>query len=68
MLLDACAKCVGALGANQGVRVFAVWQKQKACSAAILQIWQRRFECAPGGLAAGRVAIEAEQYARHYAK
>ncbi len=68
VLLDAGAKGVGALGADQGVRIFAVRQEQEACAAPVLQVRQCCLQCAPGGLAAGGVAVEAEQHAGNDAK
>ncbi len=68
MLINARAESVGAFGAHQGVRVFAFRQKQKARTAPILQARQRGFECAPGGVTASLVTVEAEQYAGHHAK
>jgi len=53
---------------DQGVRVFAFGQEQEACAAPVLQARQRGFEGAPGSVAAGLVAVEAEQHAGHYAE
>jgi len=64
VLIDARLECVGAFGANQGVRVFAFGQKQEPRATTVLQTRQRRFQCAPRGVAAGLVAVEAEQYVR----
>ena len=68
LLLDSSPEGVGAFAAHQAIRVFAFRQKQKTRAAAVLQVWQRRFQGAPGGLAAGCVTVEAEQYAGYDTK
>ena len=68
VLVDAGAEGIGALAAYQGVRVFAFGQEQEARAAAVLQVGQGGFQGAPGRLAPGGVAVEAEQHAGHQAE
>ena len=49
-----------AVGADVAVGVVRFGQKQKMQRFVVFQLWQCVFEGAPGGFAAGPVAIEAE--------
>lgn len=68
MLVDTGHEGVGTFGAHQAVRVFAFGQEQEARATAVLQVRQCRFQCAPGGLAPGLVAVKTEQHAGHHAE
>ncbi|MNQ81694.1 hypothetical protein D3C85_967270 [compost metagenome] len=68
VLVDPCAKGVGAFGADQSVRVLAFGQEQKACATTVLQARKCRLQRPPCRIAAGLVAVEAEQHAGHDAK
>ena len=64
----AATEGVGAFLADHAVRVLSVWQEQKAHVAAIFQYRQGGVQGAPGCLAAGAVAVEAEHHAVNQAK
>ncbi|RMN26745.1 hypothetical protein ALQ66_05578 [Pseudomonas savastanoi pv. glycinea] len=65
MLIDARLERVGAFGAHQSVRVFALGKKQKARPTPVLQVRQGGFQCPPRGIAPGLIAVEAEQHVGH---
>lgn len=68
VLVDAGHESVGAFGADQAIRVFALGQEQEARPAPILQAGQCGLQGAPGSLATSLVTVEAEQDTRHHAK
>ncbi len=51
--------------ADLRVGIFAFGQEQESCAASIFKQWQRLLQCAPGGFAAGVVAVETEHDFRH---
>ena len=61
-VLQPLLECLGAFRRNQGVRIVAIGQEHELELTPVARQRQRILQCAPGGLAAGAVAVEAKHH------